>query len=80
MVGRYEIRSATRARPIAASANERSSPPATGGRSKPSVSSDDPLTRIASPVSTPIAQNIAAKQAARMMSHQTGRRTRAIGP
>ena len=79
-MGRYEIRRATSASPIAASTKAMISPNWVGGRRKPSVSSDDPLVMIASPMGSPKAQKISAKPSAINTSHQAGSRTREIGP
>ena len=80
MLGRYEIISEMIANPILASTNDtvwRASPV---GRSKPSVSNDDPLMMKASDTgSTPMPQNTAVKPRIMNATHVPGRASSATG-
>ena len=80
MVGRYEIISEMMPRPMPASTKAMNTRQVPGGRTKPKVSSDEPLVTNASLTGrTPVPQPTAAKPITISATHRAGSRTRASG-
>ena len=80
MVGRYEISNDTMANPNPASTKASTTRPTPSGRTKPKVSSDEPLVTNASPIgSTPVPQKMPVKATMMSVTHTPGSASRPNG-